>query len=308
MFIPPIKDKTNDTAHFIRTEIDSTDFKKENLTSKVEKDSSRKQYIYKKERPKNLESNETIRLLDEIATFESGKKAQLAAKKISEKYKKIREANTKKQKNKTSLIDNRTYQQLKDDDFISLASENKTSSFIDERTYQQLKDDYFIILEDDEEVTKIADVHKKQKQKIETIKELKKFSGNKNKTIVANKTLNKYKNMKKTKKTYSVNEEDLGTIGYSEREDLFQGESILNAANKVLDFNEFKKQQEEAIKYFKQFNEKDKNKNKRKALEKEEQIIEIIKVPKKKRKQQIDKAAQIAAKKISKKYKSIRFR
>ena len=26
MFIPPIKDKTNDTAHFIRTEIDSTDF------------------------------------------------------------------------------------------------------------------------------------------------------------------------------------------------------------------------------------------------------------------------------------------
>ena len=219
MFIPPIKDKTNDTAHFIRTEIDSTDFKKENLTSKVEKDSSRKQYIYKKERPKNLESNETIRLLDEIATFESGKKAQLAAKKISEKYKKIREANTKKQKNKTSLIDNRTYQKLKDDDFISLASENKTSSFIDERTYQQLKDDYFIILEGDEEVTKIADVHKKQKQKIETIKEIKKFSGNKNKTIVANKTLNKYKNMKKTKKTYSVNEEDLETIGYSERED-----------------------------------------------------------------------------------------
>ena len=110
MFIPPIKDKTNDTAHFIRTEIDSTDLKKENLTSKVEKDSSRKQYIYKKETPKNLESNETIRLLDELATFEPGKKAQLATKKISEKYKKIREANAKKQKNKTSLIDNRTYQ------------------------------------------------------------------------------------------------------------------------------------------------------------------------------------------------------
>ena len=89
--------------------------------------------------------------------------------------------------------------------------------------------------------------------------------------------------MKKPKKTYSVNEEDLGTIGYSEPEDLFQGESILNAANKVPDFNEFKKQQEEAIKYFKQFNEKDKNKNKRKALEKEEQIIEIIKVPKKRK-------------------------
>ena len=45
--------------------------------------------------------------------------------------------------------------------------------------------------------------------------------------------------MKKTKKTYLVNEEDLETIEYSEPEDLFQGESILNATNKVLDFNEF---------------------------------------------------------------------
>ena len=214
------------------------------------------------------------------------KKHSLLLKKSAKNTKKIREANAKKQKNKASLIDNRTYQQLKDDDFISLAPENKTSSFIDERTYQQLKDDDFISLEGDEEVKKITDVHKKQKQKqkTETIKEIKKFSANKNKTIAANKTLKKYKNMKKkTKKTYSVNEEDLGTIGYSEPEDLFQGESILNAANKVLDFNEFKKQQEEAIKYFKQFNEKDKNKNKRKALEKEEQIIEIIKVPKKRK-------------------------
>ena len=94
MFIPPKKHK-NDTAHFIRTEIDSTDFKKENLTSKVKKDSSRKQYIYKKETPKNFEPNKTIRLLDEIATFEPGKKAQLPAKKISKKYKKTREANAK---------------------------------------------------------------------------------------------------------------------------------------------------------------------------------------------------------------------
>ena len=47
------------------------------------------------------------------------------------------------------------------------------------------------------------------------------------------------------------------------------------------------------------------NKNKRKAIEKEEQLIEIIKVPEKKKKK--DKAAQIAAKKISKKYKNIRF-
>ena len=86
--------------------------------------------------------------------------------------------------------------------------------------------------------------------------------------------------------------------------DLFRGESILEAANKVLDFEEFKKQQEDAIN---NFNENLLNKNKRKAIEKEEQLIQIIKV-RKKRKQQKDKAAQIAAKKISKKYKNIRFR
>ena len=49
------------------------------------------------------------------------------------------------------------------------------------------------------------------------------------------------------------------------------------------------------------------NKNKRKAKGKEEQLNEIIKVPKKRKKQK-DKAAQIAAKKISKKHKNIRFR
>ena len=55
-------------------------------------------------------------------------------KKSAKKYKKQREANAKKQKNKTSLIDHRTYQQLKEDDFISFAPKNKTSSFIDDRT------------------------------------------------------------------------------------------------------------------------------------------------------------------------------
>ena len=111
----------------------------------------------------------------------------------------------------------------------------------------------------------------------------------------------KYKNLKKTKKkTYLVNEEDFETIQYDDepQEDLFKGESVLEAANKVLDFGEFKKQQESAINNF--------NKNKRKAIE-EVKIADIIKVPKK-RKQQKDKAALIAAKKISKKYKNIRFR
>ena len=130
--------------------------------------------------PKNPESNETIRLLDEIATLVPGKKPQLAAKKISKKYKKQREANAKKQKNKTVLIDGRTYQQLKDDDFISLAPKNKSSLFIDDRTCQELKDDDVIALESDEEVKEITDVRKNQKQKIETI--------NKKKTMLKTKT------------------------------------------------------------------------------------------------------------------------
>ena len=123
--------------------------------------------------------------------------------------------------------------------------------------------------------------------------------------IASKKISQKYKNLKKPKKTFLVNEEDLEAIVYDEpEEDLFRAESILEAANKVLDFEEFKKQQEDAIN---NFNENLLNKNKRKAIEKEEQLIQIIKVPKK-RKQQKDKAAQIAAKKISKKYKNIRFR
>ena len=153
-------------------------------------------------------------------------KHNLLLKKSAKKYKKQREANAKKQKNKTSLIDHRTYQQLKEDDFISLAPKNKTSSFIDDRTYQELKDNDFVALESDEEVKEITDVHKKQKQKIETINEIKKYAGNKNKKIAANKILKKYKNMKKPKKTYLVNEKDLETIDYSDPEDLFQRERV----------------------------------------------------------------------------------
>ena len=134
----------------------------------------------------------------------------------------------------------------------------------------------------------------------------KKNSASKTSTkIAAKKISQKYRNLKKPKKTFLVNEEDLKTIVYDEPEDdLFSEESILEAANKVLDLEEFKKQQEDAIN---NFNGNLLNKNKRKAIEKEEQLIQIIKVPKK-RKQQKDKAAKIAAKEIFKKYKNIRFR
>ena len=61
--------------------------------------------------------------------------------------------------------------------------------------------------------------------------------------------------MKRPKKTYLVNEEDLDTIDYNEpQEDLFQGESIVEAANKALDFEKFKKDQANALKEMKKKN------------------------------------------------------
>ena len=58
--------------------------------------------------------------------------------------------------------------------------------------------------------------------------------------ITAKKILQRYKSMKRPKKMYLINEEDLNTIDYNEpQEYLFQGESIIEAANKVLDFEKF---------------------------------------------------------------------
>ena len=50
--------------------------------------------------PKDTETIEILKVLDGIATLEPGKNAQLATKKISEKYKKIREAAAKKNRYK----------------------------------------------------------------------------------------------------------------------------------------------------------------------------------------------------------------
>ena len=72
---------------------------------------------------------------------------------------------------------------------------------------------------------------------------------------MADKILKKYKNMKRPKKTYLVSKEDIETIDYNEpQEDLFAGESILNAANKLLDFEQFKKEQERVQKKAKKVN------------------------------------------------------
>ena len=91
IFVPPKKEDSNripgDAGHFIRTEIENTDFKNENLVTKeIRNKSVKKPYLKtKKDRGDN---NETIKILGDIAVLEPGKNAQIAAKKINEKYKK----------------------------------------------------------------------------------------------------------------------------------------------------------------------------------------------------------------------------
>ena len=46
--------------------------------------------------------------------------------------------------------------------------------------------------------------------------------------------------MKRPKKTYLVDEKNLETIDYDDtQEDLFKGESIINAVHKIFDFEKF---------------------------------------------------------------------
>ena len=74
-----------------------TFFKNWNLTTKIRRNKAKRAEYYKDPETRD-ETDQTTKLLEEISTLEPGKKAQLAAKKISEKYKKLREANAKKRK------------------------------------------------------------------------------------------------------------------------------------------------------------------------------------------------------------------
>ena len=89
IFIPPKTETANnipgDAGHFIRTEIENTDFKKENLASKTKTKNVRKPYQKPAEK---IDGDQTIKILDDIAVLEPGKNMQIAAKKISQKYKK----------------------------------------------------------------------------------------------------------------------------------------------------------------------------------------------------------------------------
>ena len=48
-------------GHLLRTEIDSTDFENENLTTKIRRKKEEKLYFFKKNIRKDLETDETIK-------------------------------------------------------------------------------------------------------------------------------------------------------------------------------------------------------------------------------------------------------
>ena len=70
---------------------------------------------------------------------------------------------------------------------------------------------------------------------LDIVEDIKNAASKKSAKITAKKILQKYKSMKRPKKTYLVNEEGIETIDYNEpQEDLLQRESIVIAANNAL--------------------------------------------------------------------------
>ena len=185
-----------------------------------------------------IDGDETIRILDDIAALEPGKNAQIAAKKISQKYKKIGEANAKKRfKLPGEIAVGDTIETEHGDKVeVTIPSPKKISS---QKAAEKIKKKYKKMRRNKIKSQKIVESNQKNKilKEIDTVDEIKTASDKKRIRITAQKILKKYKNMKRPKKTYLVNEENIDTIDYNEpQEDLFAGESIINAANKVIDF------------------------------------------------------------------------
>ena len=191
--------------------------------------------------PKDNETTEIIKVLNDIATLEPGKNAQLAAKKISDKYKKIREATTRKNEYKIPGEIVRIEKVETDQREVKVPVSIEKPKGSGKEAAKQIIKKYDKIRRE-KTFKKIVDANEKRKKNknIEIVEDIKNFAAKKSARITANKILQKYKSMKRPKKTYFVNEEDIDTIDYNEpQEDLFQGESIIEAANKALHFEEF---------------------------------------------------------------------
>ena len=195
IFVRPKNKTPKSDGVLLTTEIDSTDFKKENLTTKIKKNIVKKPFVLKE---KKETPDETIQLLDKIATLEPGKNAQMAAKKISEKYKKLREANARKKKYKIPgeivKIEEFETPQGKVKVPVSIEKSKNTAKKIIKK-YDKIRRE--------KKFKKIVDVNKKRKktQKIDTINEIKNSAAEKSAKKPAKKIVEKYKSMKRPKKT-----------------------------------------------------------------------------------------------------------
>ena len=192
-----------------------------------------------------------------------------ASKKIKEKYKSLWKNKILSKKIAESNKKNKIFKEIETVEKVKSASEKKRDQILAKkilkkyRNLEKPKKTYLVEEKDIETIDYIEpqeDIFAGESilnaaNKVLNLKQFKKEpekllkKGKKGKAIAAKNVLKKYKNMKKPKKTYLVNENDLETIDYSEpQEDLFAGESILIAANKVLNFKQFKKEQEKLLK------------------------------------------------------------
>ena len=90
-----------------------------------------------------------------------------------------------------------------------------------------------------EAVNNVFDFRKLKKDQEKMLKK-----GKTSRKITPEKISKKYKNLKKPKKTYLINKEDLNTVTWDKpQQDLFESESVLAAANKIFGFKKFQQNQ-----------------------------------------------------------------
>ena len=150
---------------------------------------------------KDSETVETINILEDISTLEPGKNTQLANKKISEKYKKLREANARKRKYNIpgEIVTIETVETPQGEVKVPVSIEKSKGS--GKQAANEIIKKYDKIRRE-KTFRKIVDANEKKKKSknVEIIKDIRNSAAKKSTKITAKKKLNKYKAMKRTKK------------------------------------------------------------------------------------------------------------
>ena len=141
----------------------------------------------------DIERVDTIKTLDDIATLQPGKNAQLAAKKIREKYKKMREAKNRKNKFKLpgEIVKIETIETPQGEVKVPLLIQKPKVSRV--KTAKKITKKYDQIRR--EKVKKLARVKKEEIIEKEPEKNYTKSAG-----ITANKITDKYKKIRQKRK------------------------------------------------------------------------------------------------------------